>query len=149
MSSSADRVLEIQRAAIPARLRRGAEVLGRLWRAGQRCANSWGNGCLCGPAATDFCAAKLKWLGLLIEFYGGHPWGLLGDEEFYVIEAMTEEQFKASGLTAIVEVQGACRPIRFGARGTSWETLIELGILNGRERASAIEAVLLIQGVGL
>lgn len=47
------------------RLRRGAEVLSRFWfQDGLRCSNGWGK--VCSDATqTNFCKAKLQWIGLV------------------------------------------------------------------------------------
>jgi len=145
-----DRIAEIQKQALLLRLLKGAEILGRLWRDGGRCADPWGNGCPCGPKASEFCAVKLKWIGFAVEHYDGHPFGLKGDEPYYVIEAMTVGQFQATGLTAVVEIPGFDRPLRVGPKGTVWKTISDLGAIEDEvERAIASDAVLRLQEAGL
>lgn len=145
-----DRIAQIQKSALLLRLNKGAEILGRLWREGARCLDPWGNGCPCGPKASEFCAVKLKWLGLAVEHYGGHPFGLNGGEPFYVIEAMTVGQFQATGLTALVELPPFDQKLRVGPKGTVWKTISDLGGIEDEvERMVAADAVLRLQGVGL
>jgi len=144
-----DRIAELKRNAIPSRLERGAEVLGRLWKAQIRCGGGWGRACHCGSAQTDFCRTKGKWLALLQEYHGGElPYGLTGQEEYFIIEAMTVSTFEASGLTALVEVLEGRKPIRIGRGGGSWQTIVDFALLEpGFERNQAIEAVVKIQNV--
>lgn len=139
------RVEAAKKSAIPSRLLRGAEVLGRLWRAGQRCLSGWARICPC-PNPTEFCQVKVKWIGLSDEYYGGPPFGLAGHEPFYVIEAMTVSQWRASGLTAVVEVPGG-EKIRVGVRGTTWKTLVDLAALQDDDAvlAVAVDAVVKLQ----
>jgi hypothetical protein len=145
-----ERIAEIQRAAIPTRLHAGAEVLGRLWKAGQRCLALWGLHCPCGPKATQFCEAKRKWIGLALEYYSGDPFGLKPDNPYYVIEAVTVSQFKAIGLTASVQLPGAARPIKVGPKGTDWGTIADLASIRDlSECGDALTAVLALQQAGL
>jgi hypothetical protein len=79
-----DRVEEIRLQAIPARLKDGAYIMGRLWRGysaqlmapmnekqvedpPKRCATGWSAICRCADP-TPFCKAKIKWVGLLKEY---------------------------------------------------------------------------------
>src|SRR5262245_28923914 len=112
MSYIEDRIQAAKKSAIPPRLIRGAEILGRLWRDGVRCVSAWSGICPC-PAPNDFCASKEKWLGLVRELHGGrYPHGLSGTEGFLVLECMDEAMFTASGLTILKTVPGARAPIR-------------------------------------
>lgn len=133
-------------AAIPSRLSRGASHLGRLYREGQRCPSAWSRICPC-STPNDFCLVKRQWIQLLEEYYDGPPFGLGGNELFYVIEAMTVSQFRATGLTALVQVARDLPPIRVGVRGTTWKTLVDLAALQDDDAvlAVAVDAVLKIQ----
>jgi hypothetical protein len=95
----------------------------------------------------DFCLVKRQWVELLEEYYNGPPFGLSGNEPFYVIESMTVSQFRATGLTALVDVPTAETPIRVGVRGTTWKTLVDLAALQDDDAvlAVAVDAVLKIQ----
>jgi hypothetical protein len=156
--SSVDRVAEISKAAIPGRLLKGATNLGEAWRAGQRCLSGFSRICPC-PTPTEFCQIKRKWIVLAEEYYGGPPFGLTGNELFYVVEAMTVSQFKATKLTAIVQlpietvVQGneagvvSSTVVRVGHRGTTWRTLADLADLQDDDAALAVavDAVIKLQ----
>lgn len=149
MNHFQDRISEIEKSLIPSRLLRGAEILGRLYRAGQRCLSGWARICPC-PTPTEFCQAKVKWVGVADEYYGGPPFGLAGHEPYYVIEAMTVSQFKATKLTATVEVPDAIigtATIYVGVRGTTWKTIADLGALQDDDAALAValDAVVKIQ----
>jgi hypothetical protein len=135
-----------KKAAIPFRLQKGASHLGRLYREGQRCPSSWSRVCPC-QTPNDFCLVKRQWIQLLEEYYNGPPFGLSGNEPFYVIESMTVSQFRATGLTALVDVPHADTPIRVGVRGTTWKTLVDLAELQDDDAvlAVAVDAVLKLQ----
>jgi hypothetical protein len=150
VSDTLDRIEQIRRSTIPARLVRGAAVLGRLWRDGIRCVSEWSGICPC-PAPSDFCLSKLKWLGLVREFNGGkYPSDLSGTEGFLVLDCMTEEMLTASGLTILKTVPGARVPIRVGRKGTCLQTILDLAALEGTaDYAAAVESVVRIQEVGL
>jgi hypothetical protein len=143
------RIAEIEKSALPGRLLKGATNLGTTWRAGQRCLSDWSRICPC-VAPTDFCQVKRKWIALAEEFYGAPPHGLSGNEPFYVIEAMTLSQFRATGLTALIELPGAAMPIRVGSRGTTWKTILDLAELQDDDAvlAVAVDAVLKLQKMG-
>lgn len=145
MSSAADRIAEIEKSAIPGRILKGCKNLGDAYRAGQRCLSSWSRICPC-QNPTDFCQIKVKIVRLMDEYYGGPPFGLAGHEPFYVIEAMTASQFKATGLTATVEPPGGTQ-IKVGIKGTTWKTIIDLGALQDDDAvlAVAIDAVVKLQ----
>lgn len=135
-----------RKAAIPFRLQKGASHLGRLYREGQRCPSAWSRICPC-STPNDFCLVKRQWIQLLEEYYNGPPFGLTGNEFFYVIESMTISQFRAAGLTASVEIPGASRPIKFGTKGTTWKTLLDLAALQDDDAVLAvgIDAVIKLQ----
>lgn len=146
--STADRIKDIQKAALPARLLNGARVLGELWRNGTRCLGEWSGICPC-RAPNDFCEAKKRWLSILREFHGTPlPYGLVGTEGFLVLEAMTVKMFEATGLTIRVEVPPARVPMRFGPKGTTFQTLIDLAAIDDDvERIIAVDAVIRLQEV--
>lgn len=148
MGDVESRVKEVQRSMIPGRLRRGAEVLGRLWRSGIRCLSEWSGVCPC-ATPTDFCVAKKKWLGLVRELHDGqYPYDLSGCEELLVLECMDARQFEATGLTILLALPGVRAPLRIGHSGTCGRTIIDLvAIPDGPERTAAIESVVLIQEV--
>lgn len=83
---------------LPQRLLNGARVLGKLWKAGERCANDWAG--LCTDAADSrkrFCRAKLQWLTLAV---GDPERDLSGvEEEYGLILVMKASEFDATGLT--------------------------------------------------
>lgn len=153
-----DRIEAAKKSTLPGRLLRGAEILGRLYRAGQRCLSSWARICPC-PNPTDFCQAKVRWVGIADELYGGPPFGLSGYEPFYVIEAMRVSQFRAMGLTALVQVPMqmtvsdkeigviSSAVIRVGVKGTTWKTIVDLGELQDDDVALAVgvDAVVKLQ----
>lgn len=150
MTTIQETIAAKQRAMIPQRLVRGAEVLGRLWREGVRCRSEWSRVCPCAEK-NDFCTSKIKWLNLVLEFNGGkYPHGLSGAEGFLVLECMDSKCFEASGLTILKTVPGARALIRVGRNGTCLQTILDLQALEGKpEYAEAVEAVVLIQEVGL
>lgn len=139
-----------KKAMIPSRLVRGAEVLGRLWREGNRCVSEWSGVCPCDPKK-DFCVAKRKWLDLVLELNGGkYPHGLSGNEGFLVLECMDQAAFDASELTILKTVPGARSPIRVGRNGTCLQTMLDLAALEGTDDyAAALETVIRIQEIGL
>lgn len=139
-----DRIREVQKSILPERLRRGAAVLGQLWEKGIRCVDAWREGCNCTQTIgrTSFCEAKARWIGILRELHDGWPEGLTGREPFAMIEAMTISQFEKTGLTVLVEVPGARRPIKFGRRGTTWRTLSDLAVADS---SVTVELVVNIQ----
>lgn len=141
-----DRIQELQLEALEDRLRKGAAFIGAQWTAGVRCASGWSGACSCGPSENAFCRGKVRWVSLLIERHGGWPYGVAATDPFAVIEAMTVSMFKASGLTARVQVPGASTQWRIGKNGTEWQTLIDLAAVDpGEDRDSAVQAVDLIQ----
>ena len=131
-----------QRAMLPTRLLRGAEILGNLWRSGVRCSGGWGSACSC-PQATDFCTTKDRWVALYVEYVGTKNQGPID-----VLQAMSVRQFEATGLTVLVLVPGSEIPIRVGKNGTLWQTISDLGALEGTtDYGPALQAVLNIQKV--
>lgn len=140
--STADRIAQAKKSAIPGRLRKGAGVLGRLWKEGVRCqtGSGWGK-CLCKPQ-TDFCEAKSRWVALLKELHDGElP---IPEDDFYVLEAMTVSQIRETGLTIQVAGPIGRPPIRIGPTGTSWRTIVDLSALD-EDRVAAWDAVVQIQ----
>ncbi len=150
MTTIQETIAEKQRAMIPQRLVRGAEILGRLWKEGVRCRSEWSGVCPCDPP-NDFCLSKKKWLGLVLELHGGkYPADLSGTEGFLVLDCMTMEMLTASGLTILKVVPGARVPIRVGRKGTCLQTILDLAALEGTaDYDAAVEAVVRIQEVGL
>lgn len=145
MSDAFDRVEQIRKGAIPQRLASGAGHLGRMWKEGTRCKSSWRATCACGLDQNSFCRTKLKWVGLLVEFYGIFPDGLTGEEEYFVIEAMTLSMVKASGLVVLVEVPGARKPLKLGGDNEIWNILNELEAMDEDSRPGFLETVVLMQ----
>lgn len=145
MSNAWDRVEAIKKAALPQRLSAGAAHLANFWRAGTRCKSGWGSTCNCGLDQNGFCRTKLKWIGILMEFHDGLPYGLTGTEEFFVIEAMSLSAIKASGLTILVEVPGARKPLRLGGENEIWNILNELEAMDENDRPMFLETVVLMQ----
>jgi hypothetical protein len=122
-----ERIAEVQKSAIPARLLNGAPILGKLWRDRQRCSGGWSALCPCDDEKeTLFCQAKERWVGLLREF---NPPGLAELHEadpFFIIKAMTVSMFEASQLTATISIPGTEKPIKVGPGMTALSTLISL-----------------------
>lgn len=145
MFSALDRIEQIKKGSLPQRLAAGAGHLGRMWKEGVRCKSSWKSTCSCGLDQNSFCRTKLKWVGLLVELYGIFPDGLTGDEEYFVIEAMTLSMVKASGLVVLVEVLGARKPIKMGGALENWNLLNELGAMDPDDVPGFLEAVVLVQ----
>lgn len=150
MTTIQDTIAAKQKVMIPARLVKGAAILGQLWRDGVRCRSEWSGVCPCAEP-NDFCRSKAKWLGFVREFNDGkYPAGLTGTEGFLVLECMTEEALMASGITILKAVPGARVPIRVGRNGTCLQTILDLAALEGTaEYDEAVEAVVRIQEVGL
>lgn len=114
-----------QRALLPARLSRGAAVLGNLWRAGERCEAGWARLCAC-EAAGKFCAAKKLWIELLQEFAPPILLEMTGEEEYFVILAMSPRDLFASGLRVLVEIPGR-EPLLFGPEAVQWASWPAVG----------------------
>lgn len=149
MKSSIDRISEIKKSDTPSRLVKGAENLGVAWRAGQRCLSGFSRICPCANP-TDFCQIKLKWIQIAEEYHGGQPFGLSGYEPYYVIEAMTASQLRATRLDVIVELPstiGDGARIRIGPGGSNWKTLLDLAALQDDDAtlAVAVDAVVKLQ----
>jgi hypothetical protein len=119
-----------QRAHLRARLLRGAKVLGTLWRSGARCEGEWSAVCPCEPQGI-FCRAKERWVKIFGELHGEEEVARLRRDggRFGLLLAMTVRQFEATGLTLLIELPGGKEPIRVGANGTSWKTLLDLAAL--------------------
>lgn len=132
-----------ERAMTPARLLKGAGVLGRIWRDGHRCAGGWSRGCGC-AAPTVFCQAKARWINLLDSLPPGHAreWTRTNDGPLFAVEAMTVDEAEASGLTFFVLAADGRRFVFGGQRGTCWKTLRDL-----RKAPEAGDAVAKIQKV--
>lgn len=145
MSDTIDRIEEIRRIGLKGRLVKGAEILGDYWRAGTRCKSGWRATCSCDSEQTPFCRAKVKWIGVLRDFYKGYPSGLTGTEEYFMIEAMTLSMVEASGLTVLVEVPGAIKPIKFGGLPETWDLLPELAAMDEDSRPAFLMTVTLLQ----
>lgn len=140
-----DRIEQLKKGNLPARLGKGMEILAQLWRTGTRCKDGWRGSCSCAPAPTQFCQAKAKWIRLLQEFHGGYPYGLTGAEECFVIEAMSLSMVKISGIKILVEVPGARKPIKFGGDREEWDLLPELAAMDEDNRPAFLETVILMQ----
>ncbi len=111
------------------------------------CSGGWSKACPCNPRS-DFCEAKELWISLVEEFHQGPPWGLTGEEPFYLAEAMTVKQWEATGLTMRILPPTGRDEIRVGARGTSFETLENLALLYGtNDYHEAMQSVIRIQKV--
>jgi hypothetical protein len=148
MTTIEETIAARQKAMIPQRLVKGAEILGRLWREEIRCRSEWSVVCPC-EVKNDFCKAKKRWLELVLEFNGGtYPHGLSGNEGLLVLECMSNEMFTASGLTIVLSMPPNRALMRIGRKGTCWQTILDLvAIPEGQERDAAIEAVVKIQQV--
>jgi hypothetical protein len=136
-----------RRGNLRSRLLRGAKVLGELWRSGARCAAEWSAVCPCDPQGI-FCKAKERWVKIYGELHGQEEvaWLRRDGGRFGLLLAMTVRQCEATGLTLLVEVPGGKEPIRVGAKGTSWETLLDLAALRSTpDYNDALGAVLKIQ----
>lgn len=117
--------------AIQERLVKGAAVLGRLWREGNRCEMTWAQVCTC-AAKSVFCTAKEQWVALfdqLMDERKLNP-GISEEREigagiFGIVEAMTSAELSASGLTLTLEVDGIGK-VKVGPKGdTPWEDFVK------------------------
>jgi hypothetical protein len=136
----------VQKGVLATRLGTGAGHLVKFWREGIRCGSGWQATCNCGPGETPFCRAKIKWVGLLVELHAGkYPYDLTGSEPFFIVEAMTVQMVKASGLIVLVEVPGARKPIKFGGLMGGWNLLPELAAMDADDVPGVLEAVVLVQ----
>ena len=158
MSTIEETIKARERAMLPTRLVRGATVLGELWRGGVRCLGEWSRICPCaaGSGETDFCAAKRRWVGILVELCGGPPYvtpwnaphALSGNESFFVLEAMSRRMIEATGLTLRIATPGERALLRVGPKGTDFGTLLDLAAIpDGPDQDAALEAVVKIQTV--
>ena len=150
MTDMTDRIEQVRRDGLKSRLVAGARVLGGYWTQGIRCPAGWSIKCPCGNDATEFCLAKVKWVDILSDHHGGvWPYGLEGTEPFFIIDAMTKTMTEASGLTIQIEHPGH-PPIRVGAKGTDWRTILQLSeIQDTPDFQEAMESVIMIQSVNL
>lgn len=146
MESIVERVLAAKRAGLSARLMRGAKALGELRRLGLACSGGWSRECPCSPRS-DFCDAKALWIELVEDLHGGPPWGLSGNEQFYLAEAMTLSQWDATKLTIRIMPPTGSLPILVGPRGTDWGTIRTLAEIYGTDDyPELLFSVLQIQG---
>ncbi len=143
-----DTIAAKQRAMIPTRLVRGAEILGRLWREGIRCRSEWSGICPCEPQ-NDFCRAKRRWLDLVMELHDGkYPNDVSANEGFLVLECMDQASLDASGLTILKALPGSRVPIRVGRNGTCLQTILDLQSLQGTpDYEIGLECVIRIQEI--
>ena len=142
-----ERIEKARRAGLSGRLMKGAAALGELRRMGLFCSGEWSGTCPCNPRS-DFCDAKMRWLGLVEDLHGGPPWGLTGFEKFYLFEAMTTKQWDATRLTAKIMPPTGHDAILVGPRGTDWATVKTLSDLYGtQDYPEALGAVVAIQKV--
>ncbi len=142
-----ERIQLARRSGLTSRLAKGAAAIGQIRRMGVFCTGEWSGTCPCNPRS-DFCDAKMRWLELAEEFYGGPPWGLTGFEKFYLVEAMTVSQWAATGLTIRVLPPTGNEVIKVGPRGTDWKTITQLGELLGtQEYPELLASVIKIQKV--
>lgn len=151
LSDAQLRVIAAENKAIPGRLLNGAEVLGRLWREGIRCATGtgWGRICVCAEP-TDFCTAKKRWVELLLQGGPEDSIHLNGEEPYFVIEAMTDKMFQATELTIEIS-HDFLKPIKYGKKGTFYQTFIDIvdcGPNYSDERNDAWREVTRLQGFG-
>lgn len=96
------------------RIRKGAGILGELWRSGVRCEGGWSAYCPCDDRKTKFCQAKGQWLYLVGEVRPNALAQVDHDGEFFVIEAMNASELHATGLT-IRDENGT----KIGPKGTA------------------------------
>lgn len=142
-----ERVQLARRAGLHSRLLRGAGAIGQIRRLGIFCTGEWSRECPCSPRS-DFCDAKALWLELVEDLHGGPPWGLSGDEPFYLVEAMTVKQWAATGLTIRILPPTGNEVILVGSKGAGWETITTLGALYGtQDYPEVLASVLAIQKV--
>lgn len=147
MSSIHEIIAAKKKAVLPSRLLAGAKILGDLWRSGVKCQSGWSGICPC-DEKTDFCDAKARWIGLLVELHGGLPYELSGNEGYLVLEAMTVKMFEATGLTIRIARPGDRVPLRIGPKGTDFQTVIDLAAIDDdAEQAVAHDAVVKLQEV--
>ncbi len=147
MHAAIERIAEIRRAGLAARLMKGAVAIGKIRRLGVFCSGGWSRECPCSPRS-DFCDAKALWLELAEELHAGPPWGLSGDEPYYLAEAMTGAQWLATGLTMRILDPSRRREILVGAGGTDWATVKALSAAYGtQDYPELLESVAAIQRV--
>lgn len=74
------------------RLRKGAKMLGNLWRSGDRCQNGWMPACNC-TESKQFCTVKRQWTALAEKV------GRVAEPDRMIFEAMTAGELYETGLT--------------------------------------------------
>jgi hypothetical protein len=100
-----------QAGSVSDRLKKGAAILGRLWKDNVRCPEAWsvileGNDpgkpldCFC-EEKTKFCKGKKQWLDLV-----GKEKRPVYQGEYGLIETLTGKEFEASGLTVKIDFEG-------------------------------------------
>lgn len=101
------------------RLRKGAQVLGALWRSKQRCSLGWGLAghetlpivCDC-QVETRFCKGKRQWALLALE--AGREF-ILGEHGLALM--MTASEWDETGLVMNVEIDGEAEHLKVGRAG--------------------------------
>lgn len=147
MHPAIERVEQIRRAGLHARLMKGARAIGEIRRLGVFCSGEWSRNCPCDPRS-DFCDAKALWIELVEDLHEGPPWSLSGDEPFYLAEAMTCSQWLATGLTMRILDPSRRHEIRVGPGGTDWATVKMLAeAYGGQDYPELLESVAKIQKV--
>lgn len=144
-----ERIEKARRAGLSSRLMKGATAIGEIRRLGLFCSGGWSAQCPCSPRS-EFCEAKERWLGIVEELHDGPPWGLSGNEAFYLPMAMTSEQWNATKLNIRIMPPTGHDTILVGPRGTDWETIRTLSKLYGtQDYPEALASVVRIQRAGL
>lgn len=147
MESVLERIERARRAGLSSRLMRGAKAIGEIRRLGLSCSGGWSRECPCSPRS-DFCDAKALWIHLVEDLHGEPPWGLSGDEPFYLAQAMTVEQWNATKLNIRIMPPTGSDSILVGPRGTDWGTIRTLTELYGtQDYPEALASVIKIQKV--
>src|SRR3990172_6477082 len=111
------RIAELQKAAIPARLLKGAAVLGHLWKSVGRCGNGWALHCNDPEGgASEFCCAKTKWIQLLRALGAARLADVDPKSPFATLEAMTVRGLEATGFTVSVGGRGMGSHVNVGGK---------------------------------
>lgn len=90
------------------RLRRGAEIMGELWREGQRCTAQWSSTgkCEC-KKRSKFCAARSQWVDLMLAKDAENQDRQLdtndADHPFGLFDHMLASELAATGLTITLD----------------------------------------------
>lgn len=130
-STVAEAGIAQDRSVLHARLVKGAEHLGALWKGGTRCRGEWGSICVCDKPSA-FCIVKKKWLGLVLELYGDeYPYNLVGWEGFLVLECMDSDMFKASGIQIVKTSAGGRALSRFPRERNPFQDVLDAAPLEG------------------